>query len=113
MDLLNDAFRAIVKEENSLLLGKIKAILGNSQVVESYNKPMNFEETLEYLRCSRSYLYKLTHKRKILHSKQGKRLMFEKKNLDDFLLQNKVKTVSEIQEETEVFLNSTNKNPKF
>lgn len=109
---LNDAFRAIVKEENKHLLKEIKVFF-NAEIIKPPPKPMNFNQTLEYLSCSKSYLYKLTSNRKIPHAKQGKRLIFDKKSLDDWLLEDKVKTISEIQEETETILNSTNTKSKF
>jgi len=110
---LDNAIRTIVKEENNLLLSKIEDILSNRTGAEQYSKPLNFEETLNYLSCSKSYLYKLTSGNKIPHSKRGKKLYFEKKALDQWLLTNKVKTVSEIQEEAEAYLNSLTKTTKF
>ena len=107
---LDEAIRAIVKEENSLLYNKIEAVLQNSKVIESQDKPMIFDEAVEYLGCSKSYLYKMTHQRKIPHSKNGKRLLFDRKSLNIWQLQNKVKTVSEIKEEAE---NSNYKHSKF
>ncbi len=110
---LDDTFRAIVKEENSLLFQKLKAVLLNTENGELNQKPFNFIETREYLSCSKSYLYKLTSNNIIPHSKRGKRLYFDKKVLDQWLLSNKVKSVSEIQNEADTYLNSTNPKSKF
>lgn len=110
---LDDAIRAIVKEENSLLFKKLEAVLLKTENGEHNQKPLNFIETQKYLSCSKSYLYKLTSNNRIPHSKRGKKLYFDKKALDRWLLSNKVKSVSEIQNEAEIYLNSKSTNRKF
>lgn len=51
---------------------------------------LTFDEACDYTGISRSYLYKLTAKGKIPHSKpNGKLLFFEKTRLVEWLLQNK------------------------
>lgn len=50
---------------------------------------LTFEETCEYTGISRSYLYKLTSSGNIPHSKpNGKMIFFERKKLNEWLLQN-------------------------
>ncbi|WP_423998092.1 helix-turn-helix transcriptional regulator [Maribacter sp. IgM3_T14_3] len=50
---------------------------------------LTFEETCEYTGISRSYLYKLTAAGNIPHSKpNGKLIFFEKRKLNNWLLQN-------------------------
>ncbi len=110
---LDDAIRSIVKEENNLLLSKIENVLTQTKNGNSDHKPLNFKETTEYLGCSKSYLYKLTSNNKIPHSKRGKRLYFDKKTLDQWLLGNKVKTVSEIESEIGDYLNSKRNKSKI
>ncbi|MET6989730.1 helix-turn-helix domain-containing protein [Sediminicola arcticus] len=61
-----------------------KLLVGQKEV-------MTFDEACDYTGISRSYLYKLTAKGKIPHSKpNGKLLFFEKTKLVNWLLQNKV-----------------------
>ncbi len=61
---------------------------------------LTFEETCDYTGISRSYLYKLTASGNIPHSKpNGKMIFFEKKKLNDWLLQNRRKSNSEIEAE--------------
>jgi len=61
---------------------------------------LTFEETCDYTGISRSYLYKLTASGNIPHSKpNGKMIFFEKKKLNEWLLQNKRKSNSEIEAE--------------
>lgn len=61
-----------------------KLLVGQKEV-------MTFDEACDYTGISRSYLYKLTAKGKIPHSKpNGKLLFFEKTKLVNWLLQDKV-----------------------
>ena len=64
----------------------------------------NFKEGCQYLCISESHGYKLTSQQLIPHSKQGKRIYFEKADLDQWRLSNKVKTQTEIAEETTNYL---------
>jgi excisionase family DNA binding protein len=100
---LDDAIRAIVKEENSILLNKIKDLL-NSKGSAVPSKPMTLDEAVEYLGVSKSFLYKMTSATQIPHAKRGKRLYFERDKLDAWLLENKVRTVAEIKETALSFL---------
>ncbi|HBS87719.1 MAG TPA: DNA-binding protein [Bacteroidales bacterium] len=53
---------------------------------------LDFNEALDYLKISKSKLYKLTHKRRIEFFKpEGKKLYFSKATLDKFLQKNKFK----------------------
>ena len=68
---------------------------------------LSFKEALKYLNVSDSFLYKMTSARKITFFKpSGKLIYFKKEDLDKWLLQNKIKSV----EETEQDLNNQLKN---
>jgi excisionase family DNA binding protein len=57
-----------------------------------------FDEVAHYTGLSKSYLYKLTCTGKIPHSKpNGKQLFFEKSEIDNWLLRNRIKTAEEIE----------------
>ena len=59
---------------------------------------LNFVEACTFLSYSKSYLYKLTHSRRILHYKpNNKMLYFKRSDLEDWLLRNRVKTADEIE----------------
>jgi len=61
---------------------------------------LNFVEACTFLSYSKSYLYKLTHSRRILHYKpNNKMLYFKRSDLEDWLLRNRVKTADEIEQE--------------
>ena len=61
---------------------------------------LSFNETCSFLGYSKSYLYKLTHTRRIPHYKpNGKKLYFKRSDLEAWLLRNRVKTADEIEQE--------------
>ena len=58
---------------------------------------LNFRQAAAYLDFSFSYLYKLTSTGRIPHSKpSGKKLYFDRRELDRWLLQRPVKTMDEL-----------------
>jgi len=62
---------------------------------------LSFNETCSFLGYSKSYLYKLTHARRIPHYKpNGKKLYFKRTDLEAWLLRNRVKTADEIEQES-------------
>lgn len=61
---------------------------------------LNFDEVAVYTGLSKSTLYKLTSGKMIPHYKpSGKMLYFDKKELDSWLLQNRVSTTEEINQQ--------------
>jgi len=64
------------------------------------NKPiLSFKEAALYLGLTESYLYKLTSSQDIPHYKpRGKMLNFRKDELDEWQLQNRIKSNSEIEQ---------------
>ncbi len=48
---------------------------------------------------SKSTLYKMTSKKEIPHSKRGNTLYFDRKELENWMLENRVKTVKECEQE--------------
>jgi len=107
---LDEAIRTIIKEENNILLSKIEAVVSKIQTADDSEKPLNFKEALRYMNCSQSYLYKLTSTNQISHSKKGKKLYFTKRNIDQWLLENKVSTISEMEENAASYLKPIHKN---
>lgn len=69
-------------------------------LVRTSKNVLSLEEASEYNEISRSYLYKLTAKGKILFSKpRGKRIYFSRKKLDHWLLSNSKKLARELKTE--------------
>lgn len=59
-----------------------------------------FKEALKYLNVSESFLYKKTALRVITFYKpSGKLIYFKKEDLDSWLLQNKVKSIDETEQD--------------
>ena len=57
---------------------------------------LSLDEAVGYLGVSRSFLYKLTSKGVITHSKpNGKLIYFKRENLDKWMLQNEIKSVDD------------------
>jgi excisionase family DNA binding protein len=64
------------------------------------DRPLPFKEAAQYLNCSPSYLYKLTHRRAVPCFKPlGKKLYFKRGDLERFLLQNPIRTRESIEQE--------------
>ena len=75
-----------------------KLLLGSKNV-------LNLEEAAEYTGYSISYLYKLTSKGIIPHSKpNGKMIFLSKEKLDDWLLTNARKSSSDLSKEANSYI---------
>lgn len=72
--------------DNLLILERLDRL---ERLMIANKEVLTFEETCEYTGISRSYLYKLTSSGNIPHSKpNGKMIFFERKRLNEWLLQN-------------------------
>lgn len=70
------------------------------------SKPFTFDAASSYLGISKSYLYKLTSGGKIPYYKPfGKKIYFDKAKLDEWVYQNPVKSISQIEDEADKFIN--------
>ena len=76
----------------------------NSDNLVRIEKPMSVKEAADFLNCSTSLIYKLTHCRKIKHFKRGKFCFFMLKDLQDYAFECPVKTKEELDEEVNIFL---------
>ena len=80
-------------------LERIEQMLLSNKVI------FNLPEACLYCNVTKSYMYKLTSSQKIPHYKpQNKAIFFKKSELDCWLLQNRVKTTEEIEQEASNFL---------
>lgn len=62
------------------------------------------DDAAAYLGLSKSYLYKLIAERKIKHYKPaGKKIYFDRDDLDNYIQQNCVNTASEIAEKAQSY----------
>lgn len=69
---------------------------------EPVGEIMDLKQTATYLHISVNYLYKLNYLKKIPHYKplpNGKRVLYRKSDLDAMIMQGRVKTANEIEQE--------------
>lgn len=80
-------------------LKKISEIVADKTIFCT-KKVLTSDEVAKYMGISRSYLYKLTMRKEIPHYKpMGKVVYFERQEIEEWLLQNRVSTESEINHE--------------
>ena len=61
---------------------------------------LDLNQAAEYLKLKPSYIYSLIHQKKIPHYKpNGKRVYFNKLELNKWIAESKIKTVNEIEED--------------
>lgn len=77
----------------------------------AFNKTvLTVNELHAYTGIAVSQIYKLTSEKKIPHSKpNGKKLFFEKQKIDEWLLQNQVMTMDEINDQATNFIVNNSK----
>jgi excisionase family DNA binding protein len=79
-------------------LDKIERLIVSQSIVQK--DVLNFNEACSYLELSQSHLYKLTSTRQIPHfCPQGKKLYFNRHELDGWLQRNRQSTSEEIEKQ--------------
>ncbi len=74
------------------------------------NEILSLSEAAEFLKLSKSCIYKLTSKKEIVHFVPGgKKIYFKKSDLEDWLLKNRISSASELETDTESYLCQTSK----
>ncbi|MES2023912.1 MAG: helix-turn-helix domain-containing protein [Patescibacteria group bacterium] len=87
-------------------LEQLEKLITNQSLLQ---KPiLNFQETCLYLEISASYLYKLTSRKEIPHfCPNGKKLYFNRAELDNWLSRNRMASNAEIEVQAATYV--TNK----
>ena len=87
--------------QEELILNKLSEIVNKLDEQNLLQKTvLNFNEACSYLDVSQSHLYKLTSTRQIPHfCPQGKKLYFNRTELDAWLQRNRQSTNEEIEQE--------------
>lgn len=98
-------------ERIEALLENIYRINSNSDVGIATTTIMNIKQLSAYLDLSLSALYKMTSNKDIPHAKREKKLYFDKKEIDAWVLENKIITSTEIEKMTSDYIQR--KLPKF
>lgn len=84
-------------------LERIEKLLETQQAMQK--QVLNFNDACIYLELSQSHLYKLTSTGSIPHYKpNGKKLYFNRQELDNWLLRNRSNSIDEIQQEAANYL---------
>lgn len=66
---------------------------------------LSFKEACQYLGLSESHLYKLTSKKEIPHScPNGKKIFFQRNQLDEYLLRNPQKTNEDLDKAADEYI---------
>ena len=77
------------------LLSEIKQLINHQNL-----EPLDLKQAAEYLKLKPSYLYSLTHQKKIPHFKPGgKKIYFDKVELNKWITASKIKSVEEVEED--------------
>ena len=91
-------------DANEVIIEKLNKL--ETLLVSSVKQILTVEDLINYTGFSRSYIYKLVHKSIIPYSKpNGKTLFFQKKEIDEWLLQNKSKSISQLEKEAINYIN--------
>jgi excisionase family DNA binding protein len=84
-------------------LERIEKLLEKQQAMQK--QVLNFNDACIYLELSQSHLYKLTSTGSIPHYKpNGKKLYFNRQELDNWLLRNRSNSIDEIEQEAANYL---------
>lgn len=84
--------------ESNLILQKLNRL--ESLIIGTSKEIFTVEDVVNYTGFSKSYVYKLVHKSILPYSKPNNRtLFFTKAEIDEWLLQNKSKSVAQIEQE--------------
>jgi excisionase family DNA binding protein len=84
-------------------LESIEKLLIEQQTLQK--QVLNFNETCKYLELSQSHLYKLTSTGAIPHYKpNGKKIYFQRQELDQWLLRNRMDSQDEIEQQAADYL---------
>ncbi len=79
---------------------RIQQIEVNLEIIKTLllgnKKTLTLEEACEYTGYKLSYMYKLTSRGEIPHYKRGKKVFFDKDELDAWMISNKVQDLSTV-----------------
>lgn len=85
---------------NSNIINKEMVMMIARRIALNNKEILSFDEACTYLDISESMLHKMTASREIKHSKpHGKKIYFQKKDLDNWAMSNPVETAMKIKED--------------
>ncbi len=84
-------------------LNELKALITEQNLLKK--DVLNFSEACQYLDISESHLYKLTSQKQVPHfCPQGKKLYFNRHELDSWLQRNRQTTTDEIDQQASEYI---------
>jgi len=106
---MENPFELILERLNSIenLLRTSKK--NDPVLIAPVNEIFNMGQAADYLWLAKSTVYKMTSSRLIPHSKIGKKIIFKKNDLDEWINKHKIKTRDEIEQEAEAYLSRRRK----
>lgn len=94
--------------ESNVILQKLNRL--ESLIIGTSKEIFTVDDVVNYTGFSKSYVYKLVHNNILPYSKPNNRtLFFTKTEIDEWLLQNKSKSVSQIEKEAVSYTNANKK----
>lgn len=96
--MLREEVRTVFKEYQS----------HNNQDENEHNL-MTIEQVASFINMAVSSVYGLIHRKQIPHIKRGKRLIFEKKQIVEWLQSGRQRTIHDIQSEADSYLRNHSK----
>lgn len=86
MTNLNQTLLIVDPEQLSSIVSKsIREYFNNQQITQDYSDLMTIAEAAKFLNCSVPTIYTKTSKRTIPHHKQGKRVYFSRRELEQWV----------------------------
>jgi len=97
-----------VPEVRKMLREELQAVIKDCQIPQQIaidsNPLLTIQEVANYINMAVPSIYGLVHHKKIPHIKRGKRLIFEKTQINEWLTLGRRKTVNELQHDADVYI---------
>jgi len=96
-----------VQEVRQMLREEVRSVLKECQPLSKPDDEcdlMTIQEVSGFINMAVSSVYGLVHRKKIPHIKRGKRLIFEKKQIVEWLQSGRQKTIQSIQSDADTYL---------
>jgi prophage regulatory protein len=91
--------------ESNLIIQKLNRL--ENLIIGTSKQIFTVEDVVNYTGFSKSYVYKLVHNNILPYSKPNNRtLFFVKTEIDEWMLQNKSKSISQIEQEAHNYVNN-------
>ena len=91
--------------ESNAIIQKLNRL--ENLIIGTSKQIFTVDDVVNYTGFSKSYVYKLVHHNILPYSKPNNRtLFFVKSELDEWMLQNKSKSISQIEKEATTYVNS-------